>query len=208
MNLLEVKQLSKTYGSEETAVQALKDVNFAVPQGEFVAIVGESGGGKSTLLNMVGALDTPTSGYLLTARTRFQTFHNKLMNAGMRQSMTRVGRCIDSGSMEGYWDILKSEMYYLKKFTSQEELTKAIESYIHFYNTKRYQLKLKCMTPLRRCEKFHSAAQQSGILSNKFSFVILSVYLTGGGSPLQSFPFYGITAMLLWLFLSLHSSQR
>ena len=40
MNLLEVKQLSKTYGSEETAVQALKDVSFAVPQGEFVAIAG------------------------------------------------------------------------------------------------------------------------------------------------------------------------
>ena len=48
------------------------------------------------------------------------------MKAGMRQSMSRVGRCIDNGPMEGYWGILKSEMYYLKKFTSQEELTKAI----------------------------------------------------------------------------------
>lgn len=55
-----------------------------------------------------------------------KTFHNKLMKAGMRQSMSRVGRCIDNGPMEGYWGILKSEMYYLKKFTSQEELTKAI----------------------------------------------------------------------------------
>ena len=82
-----------------------------------------------------------------------KTFHSKLMKAGMRQSMSRVGRCIDNGPMEGYWGILKSEMYYLKKFTSQEELTKAIEDYMIFYNTKRYQLKLKCMTPM----EFHSA---------------------------------------------------
>ena len=62
MNLLEVKSISKTYGSGEAAVHALKDISFSVPKGEFVAIVGESGSGKSTLLNMAGALDTPTSG--------------------------------------------------------------------------------------------------------------------------------------------------
>ncbi len=62
MNLLEVKNLNKTYGSGETAVHALKNVSFTVPKGEFVAVVGESGSGKSTLLNMIGALDTPTSG--------------------------------------------------------------------------------------------------------------------------------------------------
>lgn len=65
MNLLEVKNICKTYGSGETAVKALKDVSFSVPKGEYVAIVGESGSGKSTLLNMVGALDTPTSGKVL-----------------------------------------------------------------------------------------------------------------------------------------------
>ena len=62
MNLLEVKELSKTYGRGETAVHALKAASFSVPKGEFVAIVGESGSGKSTLLNLIGALDTPTSG--------------------------------------------------------------------------------------------------------------------------------------------------
>lgn len=62
MDLLEVKSLSKTYGSGNTAVHALQDVSFAVPKGEFVAIVGESGSGKSTLLNMIGGLDTPTEG--------------------------------------------------------------------------------------------------------------------------------------------------
>ena len=50
MNLLEVQSVSKTYGSGETAVHALKGASFSVPRGEFVAIVGESGSGKSTLL--------------------------------------------------------------------------------------------------------------------------------------------------------------
>lgn len=62
MNLLEVNNICKTYGSGETAVKALKNVSFSVPKGEYVAIVGESGSGKSTLLHMIGALDTPTSG--------------------------------------------------------------------------------------------------------------------------------------------------
>ncbi len=62
VSLLEVQNLSKTYGNGETAVHALKDATFSVPKGEFVAVVGESGSGKSTLLNLIGALDTPTSG--------------------------------------------------------------------------------------------------------------------------------------------------
>ena len=100
----------------------------------------------------------PTAHPLFHSDRGFQytskTFHQKLIEAGMRQSMSRVGRCIDNGPMEGYWGILKSEMYYLKKFTSKEELTDEIENYIYFYNTKRYQLKLKCMTPM----EYHSAA--------------------------------------------------
>ena len=82
-----------------------------------------------------------------------KTFHQKLMSADMRQSMSRVGRCIDNGPMEGYWGILKSEMYYLKRFADRTELMQAIENYIHFYNTKRYQFKLRCMTPM----EFHAA---------------------------------------------------
>lgn len=65
MNLLEVNKICKTYGSGETAVQALRNVSFSVLKGEYVVIVGQSGSGKSTLLNMIGALDTPTSGKVL-----------------------------------------------------------------------------------------------------------------------------------------------
>lgn len=62
MNLLEVQDISKTYGEGETAVHALKKCEFSVPKGEFTAVVGASGSGKSTLLNMIGALDSPTCG--------------------------------------------------------------------------------------------------------------------------------------------------
>ena len=79
MNLLEVNNICKTYGSGETAVHALKKVSFSVPKGEYVAIVGESGSGKSTLLNMIGALDTPTSGkVVIGGKEIFFFFYNRL----------------------------------------------------------------------------------------------------------------------------------
>ena len=62
MDILKVEKVSKTYGSGEAAVHALRNVSFTVPKGEFTVIVGESGSGKSTLLNIIGALDTPSSG--------------------------------------------------------------------------------------------------------------------------------------------------
>ena len=80
-----------------------------------------------------------------------KVFHQKLLDAGMTQSMSRVGKCLDNAPMEGWWGILKSEMYYLKRFTSRESLVSSIEDYIHFYNTRRYQKRLNCMTP---CEYY------------------------------------------------------
>lgn len=65
MNILEVQNLCKTYGTGEAKVQALDHVSFSVRKGEFIAIVGESGSGKSTLLNVVGALDHATFGKVL-----------------------------------------------------------------------------------------------------------------------------------------------
>lgn len=65
MEILNVKHLSKTYGSGETKVEALRDVSFTMDKGEFTAVIGESGSGKSTLLHCIGALDEPTSGEVL-----------------------------------------------------------------------------------------------------------------------------------------------
>lgn len=69
MNILEIKNLCKVYGSGETRVDALKDVSFDVEQGEFVAIVGPSGSGKSTLMHILGGVDVPTSGIVNIAGT-------------------------------------------------------------------------------------------------------------------------------------------
>ena len=62
MEVLEVKELTKIYGSGENQVIALDHVSFQVKKGEFVAIVGASGSGKSTLMNLIGGIDRPTSG--------------------------------------------------------------------------------------------------------------------------------------------------
>lgn len=62
MNILEAKALRKIYGNGENEVKALDGASLTVKNGEFVAIVGTSGSGKSTMLHMLGGLDRPTSG--------------------------------------------------------------------------------------------------------------------------------------------------
>lgn len=65
MAVLEVKNLTKEYGTGESRVVALDHVSFSVDKGEFVAIVGASGSGKSTLMNLVGGIDIPTEGSVI-----------------------------------------------------------------------------------------------------------------------------------------------
>lgn len=62
--------------------------------------------------------------------------------------MSRVGRYINNGLMEGFFGNLKSENYYLKKFETYEELESNITEYINFYNTKRLQKKLNSLSLL------------------------------------------------------------
>lgn len=81
-----------------------------------------------------------------------QVFHDKLAAAGMTQSMSRVGKCIDNGPMEGFWGILKRERYYGRRFTNRAELVEMIEDYILYYNSRRLQRGLGVLTPLEKHE--------------------------------------------------------
>ena len=76
-----------------------------------------------------------------------QQFKARLDKQKMTQSMSRVGKCIDNGPMEGFWGILKCEMYYLNHFETYEDLVTAVEQFIHYYNTQRRQHRLDCQTP-------------------------------------------------------------
>ena len=76
-----------------------------------------------------------------------KVFKAKLDKQKMTQSMSRIGRCVDNGPMEGFWGILKSEMYYLNYFETYEELVAAVEQFIYYYNHQRRQHKLNCLPP-------------------------------------------------------------
>ena len=85
-------------------------------------------------------------------------FHQKLIDHGMTQSMSRVGKCIDNGPMEGLWGILKRERYYKRRFNSRQEVVNMIIEYIDYYNNKRYQRKLGVLTPAEKHTQYMMAA--------------------------------------------------
>ncbi len=83
-------------------------------------------------------------GYQYTSRG----FKRRIDDAAMAHSMSRVGKCIDNGPIESFWGTLKCEKYYLHKYETYEELSKAINEYIYFYNYERYQEKLNGLSPI------------------------------------------------------------
>ena len=95
---------------------------------------------------------TPGSKPMIHSDRGFQytsrRFKRRLDAHGMTQSMSRAGKCIDNGPMEGFWGTLKCEKYYLHKYQTFEALEKDIDSYIYFYNYERLQANLNSLSPM------------------------------------------------------------
>ena len=85
-------------------------------------------------------------------------FYTRLKEHHMKQSMSRVAHCIDNRPMEGFWGILKREMYYRQHFNDRSTLITAITDYINYYNNQRLQRKLNVMTPMEYHNQYIKAA--------------------------------------------------
>lgn len=75
-------------------------------------------------------------------------YQDLLLDAGIKQSMSRKGNCLDNAVIENFFGLLKSELFYMKDFYSIEQLTQEIKDYISYYNSKRIKLKLNGMSPI------------------------------------------------------------
>lgn len=80
---------------------------------------------------------------------RMTAYRDDLSERGMVQSMSRKGNCYDNAAMESFFGVLKSELFYLTKFTSIDQLEAAIVDYIHYYNHDRIKLKLGGLSPVQ-----------------------------------------------------------
>ena len=87
MDMIKLTGINKIYRTDEIETQALENVNLTVEQGEFLSIMGPSGCGKSTLLNIMGLLDTPTSGTIEIAGTRVEGMKDKELAAFRNQNL-------------------------------------------------------------------------------------------------------------------------
>lgn len=87
MAYIDVKHVSKIYGSGEQEVRANDDINFEIKKGELTIIVGASGAGKSTLLNILGGMDTPTKGDVIVNNRNIATYSPKQLTTYRRLSV-------------------------------------------------------------------------------------------------------------------------
>lgn len=98
-----------------------------------------------------------------------KVFQARLLEQGIQQSMSRVGCCIDNGPTEGFWGIIKTEMYKLYNIVDEASLREAIDNYMNFYTNGRPQERFDCMTPaeVRKLAKESSKPTQYPIAENK-----------------------------------------
>ncbi|MDO4299518.1 MAG: ABC transporter ATP-binding protein [Lachnospiraceae bacterium] len=104
MEILKIKDLRKIYGTGETQVKALDGIDLTVERGEFVAIVGSSGSGKTTFLNMIGGLDVPTSGEIIVDQKRIQELSDDELTVFRRRKIGFVFQQYNLIQMLSVWE--------------------------------------------------------------------------------------------------------
>ena len=104
MEILKVNDLRKVYGIGETQVNALDGSNLTVQRGEFVAIVGSSGSGKTTFLNMVGGLDVPTSGKIIVNQKKIQELSDDELTVFRRRKIGFIFQQYNLIQMLNIWE--------------------------------------------------------------------------------------------------------
>jgi putative ABC transport system ATP-binding protein len=105
MALLTFNEVTKTYTEGETPVQAVRAVSFVIPAGQFVAVMGASGSGKSTILNLVGLLDRPTSGTYTLETTDVSSLSD---NAMSEIRCRRIGIVFQSFNLFSQFSVLEN----------------------------------------------------------------------------------------------------
>lgn len=128
-SLIDIREMTKVYGVDESTVYALAGVNVDVGRGEFVAIMGPSGSGKSTLMNIVGCLDRPTGGqYILDGRDVSRMNKNEL--AEVRNE--KLGFIFQSFNLlprlSALSNVMLPMLYNVKDISDKEAEERAIES--------------------------------------------------------------------------------
>ena len=127
MSIIEIKNLKRDFIVGEETVHALRGISFGIDQGEFVSIMGTSGSGKSTLLNILGCLDTPTSGTYTIDGTDVSTLSRNEL-ADIRNH--KIGFVFQSYNLLPRTSVLENvelPLMYNKKYSSRQRYERAME---------------------------------------------------------------------------------
>jgi len=126
--IIELKDIKRDFQVGEETVHALKEVSFAIEEGQFVTIMGKSGSGKSTLLNILGCLDTPTSGSYLLDGVSVQSM-NKDQRARIRNN--KIGFVFQSYNLLANTTAIENvelPLMYNRSISSENRKKRAVEA--------------------------------------------------------------------------------
>lgn len=129
-NVLNIRNISKVYGKGHTEVQALKQGDFSMKQGEFVALIGPSGSGKSTFLSLVAGLEQPTTGYVEIGSTDLAKIKEK---ERVRLRFQQIGFILQNANLVPFLKV-KDQLHLIEKIDAtkknpnkKEELIQSLE---------------------------------------------------------------------------------